>query len=803
MLPISSRIRKSLSFTLQLAFFATFGECVCRSAESKVSRPDKVSEDNTALEYRNKVGSFFERHCYDCHDDETKKGGLDLFAVTPDFNGSEQVLQWTDILNRVESGEMPPKNKARPTTEEISEMLSWLSPRLHQGDRKLREVIQRRLNRIEYENTMHDLLDIDIPLKHLLPEDQELHGFDNNGAALAISSEHMMRYLDAARKAIDAAIVLRPRPEVKTWTVSSHREIERYLKSGQYGYESERVIAYLSNKSQYSKISTRDGRLPERGRYRFSWEAVTVKSNKPLVFSVNTSDFNRTSATFSTLEFYEAPLKPKRFEFEAVLGKNYAIQFFIHGLPTWINGPAKGNFPGVAFGPVTITGPLNDVWPPASHTKLLGEVNLETADISEAQEILARFLSRTFRRPAKPNEIKRYSTMVQDYISQGRSFEASLRVALVAALCSPNFLYLDETQQPKSQKLNAYELANRLSYFLWSSMPDEELIRCAANQTLLQTAGLGQQVERMLDDPRSKQFIQNFVGQWLRLREINETTPDRKLYSEYDELLQHSLLQESELFFQYLLDKNLSVINCLDSNFTIINERVARHYDIDGVEGVAMRKVSLKPDSVRGGVLTQGALLKVTANGTNTSPVLRGVWTLENILGKTPRPPPPEIEGIEPDIRSAVTIREQLEKHRDVESCNACHRYIDPPGFALESFDPVGKYRENYLRFVVNPEHADKGWGKVRDGAKVDASGQLVTGETFSGIRDFKALLLVEKDLFTKCLTEKILTYALGRELGFSDRPTVDAIKSATIAKGYGLRTLIHQVIGSKAFQQN
>ena len=160
---------------------------------------------------------------------------------------------------------------------------------------------------------------------------------------------------------------------MKTWTVSSHREIERYLKSGQYGYESERVIAYLSNKSQYSKISTRDGRLPERGRYRFSWEAVTVKSNKPLVFSVNTSDFNRTSATFSTLDFYEAPLKPKRFEFEAVLGKNYAIQFFIHGLPTWINGPAKGNFPGVAFGPVTITGPLNDVWPPASHAKLLGE----------------------------------------------------------------------------------------------------------------------------------------------------------------------------------------------------------------------------------------------------------------------------------------------------------------------------------------------------------------------------------------------------------------------------------------------
>tara|TARA_Y100001934_G_scaffold204070_1_gene240881 strand:- start:851 stop:1855 length:1005 start_codon:yes stop_codon:yes gene_type:complete len=333
-------------------------------------------------------------------------------------------------------------------------------------------------------------------------------------------------------------------------------------------------------------------------------------------------------------------------------------------------------------------------------------------------------------------------------------------------------------------------------------MPDEELFKSARNGDLLKSDGLNRQVERMLDDPRSEQFTHNFVGQWLRLREINETTPDRKLYAEYDELLQHSLLLESELFFQRLLDEDLSIVNCLDSEFTIMNERIARHYEVEDVEGLAMRKVSLKPDSVRGGVLTQGAVLKVTANGTNTSPVLRGVWALENILGKTPRPPPPEIEGIEPDIRSAVTIREQLDKHRDVESCNACHRFIDPPGFALESFDPVGKYREKYLRFVVNPEHADKGWGKVQQGAKVDASGQLDTGESFSGIREFKALLLADKDRFAKCLTEKILMYALGRELGFSDRPTIDAITSATIDKGYGLRTLVHQVIASKAFKE-
>lgn len=796
---------KTLLAALSLILFASCGEGddgrnKDNGRPAELSAP--VAQSAKTEGYVKSVESFFEQHCYDCHDDETQKSGLNLLAVTPDMNGHAQVLQWTDIVDRIESGEMPPKKKKRPEPSEISKMMEWTRPNLTKADREFREVTQRRLNRIEYENTLHDLLGIDIPLKQLLPEDQELHGFDNNGAALAISAEHMMRYLSAARLAIDAAIVHRPRPEVTTWTVSSHREVERYLKSGQYGYENERVIAYMSNKSQYSKISTRDQRVPERGRYRFSWEALSVKSEKPLVFSVNTSDFNKVSTSFATLDFYEAPLNPKRFELEAVVGKKYAIQFFIHGLPTWITGPSKGNYPGVAFGPVTITGPLNDAWPPESHTRLLGEVDLEKAGIPEAETLLSRFLPRAFRRPAQPDELKRYLAMTKQFLKQGRTFEDSLRVALVAALCSPNFLYMDETLHPKSRELHGHELATRLSYFLWSSMPDGELFKSAGDGSLLQSKVLNTQVDRMLNDPRSEQFTHNFVGQWLHLREINETTPDRKLYGEYDELLQHSLLLESESFFQRLLDENLSIVNLLDSDFTLLNERIARHYGIDGVEGLELRKVSLKPDSVRGGVLTQGAVLKVTANGTNTSPVLRGVWALENILGKTPRPPPPNIAGLEPDIRSAVTIREQLDKHRDVESCNACHRFIDPPGFALESFDPVGKYREKYLRFVVNPKYADKGWGKVQEGAEVDASGVLDTGETFSGIREFKDLLVADKDRFAKCLTEKIMMYALGRELGFSDRPTVDVITSATIDKGYGLRTLVRQVIGSQAFRE-
>ena len=753
-----------------------------------------------AADYERDVDVFFEQHCYDCHDDDTQKGGLNLLEVKPDFSDRSKVLRWTDILDRIVAGEMPPKKKARPDPGAIETLVNWVHPRLTAGDRGLREVAQRRLNRVEYENTIHDLLHIDISLKHLLPEDQELHGFDNNGAALAISATHMARYLEAARLAVSEAIVTGPEPEEKTWTVSAHREVERYLEGGQYGYVDERVITYMSNKSQYSKISTRDKRLPERGRYRFSWEALAVNSDKPLVFSVNASDFNKVAAQFTTLDFYEAPTRPKRFEFEAVMGRKYAIQFFVHGLPTWINSPAKGTYPGVAFGPVTITGPLNDAWPPESHRELLGEIDLQTAGISEAKAVLAGFAPRAFRRPVGDQELAPYLGLVKERLDSGRSFEDALSVGLVAVLCSPRFLYLDETGG--DERVDGHQFAARLSYMLWSSKPDAELSGLATAGELAGSATVHQQVERMLKDPRSQQFVENFVGQWLHLRDIDETTPDSKLYGEYDELLQFSLLDESKAFFRHLLDENLSIHNCLDSDFIMINQRIATHYAIEGVKGLELRKVSLQPDSVRGGVLTQGAVLKVTANGTTTSPVLRGVWVLENILGQTPRPPPPNVAGIEPDIRGAETIREMLDKHRNTESCAACHRAIDPPGFALEAFDPVGKYREKYLRFFVNPQHADKGWGKVLPDADVDASGQLATGEAFGGVREFKSLLLRDKSQFAECLTEKFLTYGLGRELGYSDRPLVHQIAKSAGAKGYGMRSLVHDVIASDAFRR-
>ncbi len=402
--------------------------------------------------------------------------------------------------------------------------------------------------------------------------------------------------------------------------------------------------------------------------------------------------------------------------------------------------------------------------------------------------------------PPNDEELSRYLSLVKGRLAAGRPFEASLRAGLAAVLCSPNFLYLREDLGEAKNEISDDELASRMSYFLWSSMPDDELIECARRKTLHKPEVLHAQVERMLKDPRRNRFISDFTGQWLRLRQIDATMPDPKVYSEFDDFLKFSMVEESQSFFRTLLDEDLSIRNFLDSDFAMLNRRLARHYGIEGVKGVQIKKVSLPKDSVRGGVLTQGAVLKVTANGTTTSPVLRGVWVLENVLGQTVPPPPPNIPGLEPDTRGATTIREQLAKHRDDASCNVCHQHIDPPGFALESFDPAGKYRKQYLRFHVEPQNADKGWGKVVTAGNVDPSGQLSTGEKFADVREFKRLMVQNEERFARCLTEKLMTFALGRELGFSDRDNVDGVLKKSAAKGRGLRTLVHAIIESPAF---
>jgi hypothetical protein len=751
------------------------------------------------------VQQFLAFHCSDCHGEGAEEGGFTLAELSRDPAASrEPIDRWTRVFDRVAGGEMPPAEATAPSAEHRRSFLDSLRPYLETMHRERRETVLRRLNRVEYENTIRDLLQVEIELKDLLPEDQQAGGFDNNGEALALSAELMRRYLQAAQRSIDAAIADGERPPTETFTVSSAREVERYTPK-QYQLIDDQVVVFSSNKTQYSKISTRGKRLPRQGRYRFRFEAAVHFGEEPIVFSVMASNFAGVEAEYRHLGFFEATGAPQAFEVEATLPEGFAIQFFALGLPGYVKDASTGEHPGVGFSPVTITGPLHEQWPPPSHIGLLGELDLQQASLDDAPAVLASLMRRAFRRPVAPDEVERYVALVRERLDAGRNFEESLRIAMTAVLCSPHFLYLREQSPAKAsdqhpQQISQHELAARLSYFLWSSLPDAQLTRLADQGRLHDPEILHAQVDRMLADPRAERLVENFTGQWLLLRDIRDTTPDSKLYPDFDELLEHSMVQESRGFFRELLRQNRPLDNLLDSDFLLLNGPLAEHYGIEGVEGLQMRSVPRPAGSERGGVLTQAAVLKVTANGTNTSPVTRGVWVLENILGRPTPPPPPNIAGIEPDIRGATTIRQQLEQHRSVESCQSCHRQIDPPGFALEAFDPVGAIRTHYRRFVVNPKFKEQGWGSVQAVAEVDASGTLAGGQAFQDIRQLKQLLLDDRQAFAHCLTEKLLSYALGRELGFSDREAVQEIARHTADEGNGLRTLIHEIVVHRTF---
>jgi hypothetical protein len=425
---------------------------------------------------------------------------------------------------------------------------------------------------------------------------------------------------------------------------------------------------------------------------------------------------------------------------------------------------------------------LGDDWEAASATGALSEETI--------RRHLTEFTARAYRRPAQTEEIDRLMRLIAVRRQAGRSTLKAYRDGLCAVLCSPGFLYLDEPGDGDTQ-LSAHALASRLSYFLWSSMPDQPLLDLAARGAFDDPDALAEQARRMLADPRSSGFIDGFLDSWLALCDLGSMPPDRAKFEAYYRYgLQASMRQETRLFMRHLLDNNLSIANFLDSDFTFVDAPLARHYGLAAPPppGTGFAKVQLS-DHRRGGLLGQASVLTVTANGIDTSPVVRGIWLLENILGTPPSPPPPDVEPLDPDVRGATTIREQLEKHRKIATCYERHRTIDPPGFALENFDAIGAWRDHY----------DPGTdGKARS---VDPAGQLPDGRAFANIAGLKTLLGTRLDQFAHCLTEKLLAYSIGRTLAAADRPHVARIVAEARARGYGLRDLVLLVVQSEPFQ--
>jgi Protein of unknown function (DUF1592)/Protein of unknown function (DUF1588)/Protein of unknown function (DUF1585)/Protein of unknown function (DUF1587)/Protein of unknown function (DUF1595)/Planctomycete cytochrome C len=507
--------------------------------------------------------------------------------------------------------------------------------------------------------------------------------------------------------------------------------------------------------------------------------------------------------------------------------------------------------PGLGIDWLEVEGPLNDEWPPPSHRRLFGDIPLsplaklaptapkpkremprQTArdghngpgrlvpatvvpsdPAAQAEKLLKDFLPRAFRRPVTNEQLYRFVGLVTAKMAAKASFEDAMKSAYRVALLSPEFLYLREPVGP----LDDYSLASRLSYFLWDSMPDDELFAAAAKGQLKEPAGLKAQATRMLADPKAARFVADFLDQWLDLRDIDLTTPDRTLYPEWTPYLRDAVRQEPRMFFAEMLKRDSPAGFVVQSDFAVINQRLAEHYGMPAVSGTKFRVVGVPAESHRGGLITQAAILKVTANGTTTSPVKRGAWVQRRIVGQPPNPPPPDIPAVEPDVRGATTVRELLAKHRDNATCATCHAKMDPPGFALESFDVIGGWRDRFRAtagkdvpdlaktYVAHlapdgtfPKQYHVGY---RMGLPVDSTGEMVDGRKFANIDEFKKLLLADEHQIARNLVGQLVTYATGAPPSFADRSAVEEVLSKTAANRHGVKSLILEVVQSPMFR--
>jgi Protein of unknown function (DUF1592)/Protein of unknown function (DUF1588)/Protein of unknown function (DUF1587)/Protein of unknown function (DUF1595)/Protein of unknown function (DUF1585)/Planctomycete cytochrome C len=547
-----------------------------------------------------------------------------------------------------------------------------------------------------------------------------------------------------------------------------------------------------------------------------------------------------------TLGYFDAPsLQPTEHELEVWLNHNELLGFDVSSLAPVANDSRKDRAmgftgPGIAVDWMEVEGPLHDVWPPRAHQMLFGALPLEefvpkdqpdirpparrnwektwlrlgknqpepvlgiwtvrsANPMADARRLLSDFLPKAFRKSVDEESLNAYLKIVDTRIKAGECFETAMREAYRTALCSPAFLYHAEPEP----KLGRSALACRLSYFLWNSAPDDELTSAQLEDPKVLRA----QTERLLRDARSQRFVEDFLGQWLKLRLIAANDPDKKLYPEFSPYLQDSMVAETHAYFRELIEKNLDATHLVQSRFAMVNQKLATHYGIAGVTGSKIRRVDLPPESPRGGFLTQAAILKVTANGTTTSPVVRGAFVLDRLLGQPPEPPPSNVPAVEPDVRGTTTIREQLAQHRNNATCASCHAKIDPPGFALESFDVIGGQRDRY-RLVRDSNGDPAPRGSIdpfigisfKLGPKVDPTGETTNGQTFSNIRDMQRLLASKPEVLLSSLARNLLVYSTGREVSFTDRPALQSILDKSGPKA-GVRTLIHEIIQSPLFQ--
>jgi hypothetical protein len=767
--------------------------------------------------------AFFAEHCVKCHGPKKQEAKLRLDSIAVPSAGSAET--WSLIADMLESGDMPPKQLPRPDAVARQEVLNWIGDELGRVSKPVPAV--RRMNRVEYEHTVHDLLGIDVSLASLLPEDGQVQGFDNVAGGLGISSILMGRYLEAADVAFEATIRrIKPLPAATRRAILMEFKENIASVKGKKGGVIESNGAYVDFTAGWPPARVDEAHPIENGVYlcRVAVWPHDPGENRTLSVAVFTGPLFGDGKRHlnGIFDVTGTPDKPRIFEFTTYMREGHAL----HVLPwiypehvTWRDKEEQR--PGVAIAWAETYGPLDQSFPAESQKKLFGTskslsmvegagiymrhrrgVKLHHVDSSEpradVERIIRDFVPRAFRRPVDDELTNQFVELALSRLDLGNTFEQAVRAGVTGVLCSPHFLLINQ-----EDKVDDFTLASRMSYFLWSSMPDDELLKLASEGKLSNPQVRFAQVERMINDPKIERFVDKFTGQWLDLRDIEFTTPDKKLYPEYDDLLLRSMLAETRGFFRHLLKADLSVLNFVDSDFAVLNQRLANHYGIPGVKGhEEFRIVKLPEDCIRGGVLSQASVLKVTANGTSTSPVLRGVWVLDKLLGQPTPPPPPGVPAVEPDIRGATTIRDQLKLHRQNESCNRCHVRIDPPGFALEEFDVIGGHREWY-RSLEGKDRVQKiAKTNYYAGLPVESNGELPDGRTFAGFVEFRKRLLEDPDAIARAIAEKLLVYGCGRPVTHSERSSVESVVTASRTKQLGLRSMIHAIVESELFHR-
>ncbi len=749
--------------------------------------------------------SLFRKHCVPCHGSRRQESELRLDLPIAAASDAAGLKRWQTIHERLEQGDMPPPDRPRLADAERTEALKRIEAQVAKARQPAAAFYRgpRRLNRVEYERTLQDLLGIEIPLAGMLPEDGLQDGSDKVGDALDLSPQLVERYLRAAMLAIDEAYA-GPTKEpcaIRRYRLHESDRGKRVLEKAQWWAETDDAVVLWLPHDKW--LCVEPFAAPVRGRYRVRISGYGCHLGEGQTTDKQTAVLAVHGGHF--LVPYDGHLvgffdlnwnQPTQVEFVDVLGPGDNFKLCYGGKDPGTRVLSKYRGPAVAIQWIEIEGPL----PPEKDSRqmLLGDIDLASAGAAEADEVLFQFAQRAFRRPVHPDELASHRELMHDQFRAGQSFQESLRAGLLAVLCDPNFLFLIE----RGPHLTDHEIASRLSYFLWSSLPDEELLGLASRGKLREPAVRRQQVRRMLADSRAGTFRRHFLDTWLNLNQITCTTPDRKLYPEFDEPLQSAMLQETRSFFDELLANDLGASHLIDADFAMLNERLAEHYRMEGVQGVHIRKVSLPADSPRGGLITQASLLKVTANGTVTSPVLRGVWLLDRILGSPVPPPPPNVPAVEPDIRGATTIREQLARHKQDASCASCHRKIDPVGFALENFDAIGGWRDHYRIMIpdIKPMRDNNRWVSYQHGPVVESDGVTPAGQMFAGIREFKSILLENQAAIATSFTKKLFAYALGRPPEFGDRRPIAAIVEQSHRNNYGVRTLIEELAASEMF---